>query len=213
MPRRLPPLADQYGGGTARALKLAEVGEVIRTRTPTYPGLAAHLTVPRLELLYEVAYLKVFIGWEQFLEESFLRYLCGFSNSIGNVNLTVPKCATLTDARNLVVGGRQYVPWADPARVISRARGYFANSLHEQVIASDQARIESFWRVRNQIAHGTDSTRALFNSATMHLAGKRYRGCSAGAFLRDWVPNTTPPVRWLQSIGDELVGLAQQIAP
>src|SRR5712672_2619521 len=44
--------------------------------------LVQPLDLNKLELLYELAYLRFFIQWEVFLEQSFLRYLCGYSSSV-----------------------------------------------------------------------------------------------------------------------------------
>jgi hypothetical protein len=44
------------------------------------------------------------------------------------------------------------------------------------------------------------------------IAGRRYRGSRAGAFLRDEDSSATPAPRWLEQLGREFQGLAAQIA-
>ena len=81
MPRAMPALAKHFQTACDTACRLAVAGELVRASG----GVVARqeFTLPRLEYLYEIAFLRIFIAWEFFLEESFLRYMCGFHNSKG----------------------------------------------------------------------------------------------------------------------------------
>lgn len=81
--RNMPPLGAVFARQCDLALNLARAGEIARAASP--PGSIAYqqLYPARLETLYEAAYLRVFISWELFLEESFLRFLCGYSSPTG----------------------------------------------------------------------------------------------------------------------------------
>ena len=102
--------------------------------------------------------------------------------------------------------------WHNPTAVILRSQQFFPASRHEVVVASSTARLENIAAVRHRIVHGQKDARLNFDNATMRLSGKRYRGARPGRFLRDWDVSSTPSKRWLESIGDELCGLASQIA-
>jgi len=78
MPRLLPPLGVRFAGDVDRALAIAQAGETIRAVAEKGSVAWKELGRGRLEALYEMAYLRLFIAWELFLEESFLRYLCGY---------------------------------------------------------------------------------------------------------------------------------------
>jgi hypothetical protein len=213
MPRRMPPMAFQFGREVSRALAIAQAGEIIRSTAQRASVARRQLHQGRLEALYEMAYLRVFITWELFLDESFLRYLCGYMTSTGAPALLQSAFRTIVDARNAVLGAQKYVSWSDPNKVEHRLRTYIQNGSHELVIRSNRARLGAFAAVRHRIAHGSAHAHQQFDLATMMLAGRRYRGASPGRFLRDWNPHPTPDERWIQTLGTELKSLAKQIAP
>lgn len=122
MPRIMPPLATTLAVEVDNALALAAAGEIVRASAT--PGSAAWREVrrKRLEALYEMAYLGLFIAWEIFLEETMLRLLCGYLTAQGAVGLRQPVCRTSDDERIAVLGGQHFVSWADAVRVEQRAQ-------------------------------------------------------------------------------------------
>ena len=196
------------------ALKLAEIGEVARLEAARGSRTRANLYPTRLEALYEMAYLRVFVSWEAFLEQIFLRYLCGYTSTIG---IATPIAGTgylptLSRAEQAVLGGNAYVLWHNPGRVVARCRKFFVVCTVENVVLSNIARLDSLAAIRHRITHAQEDARRKFDLATMSLAGKRYRGARPGAFLRDWDRSVTPSVRWLERLTLELDGLAAQLA-
>jgi hypothetical protein len=74
----MPPLGTRFAEAAARAATIAQAGELARSDARPGSRTYRELTPPRLEALYEMAYLRVFIAWEDLLEESFLRFMCGY---------------------------------------------------------------------------------------------------------------------------------------
>lgn len=215
----MPQLSVRLRQKVDDAIGLARAGEIIRTEAG--PGSLAwkQFHIARLELLYELALMRIFIEWETFLEETFFRYLCGYSSAFGRATIASGiYFASLAAAEAAVLGGQPYAFWYNPTKVISRSRRFFPSSSgipssrHEIVVASSTARLECIAAVRHRIVHGQRDARLKFDTATMHLCGKRYRGARPGKFLRDWDASSSSSKRWLESIGDELCGLASQIA-
>jgi hypothetical protein len=209
----MPPLAVQFAQQVDKALLIAEIGERIRISSPRGSIAWRELYPARLEVLYEMAYLRIFILWESFLEESFLRYLCGYSTTIGLTRLINPPQKNLAAARAIMLGGRSYVSWSQPVSVEGLCRRFINNGLHELVVKSNRARLEWLTAVRNRVAHGSAHSKSQFDIATMGLLGRRYPGASPGRFLRDWASGVSPVERWIQSIATELKNLAAQIVP
>lgn len=212
MPRPMPPFAGWFQQRVTDALALAQAGD-LAAASPFGSEIRRGWHVARVELLYELAYLRMFIEWELFLEQTFLRYLCGYVSVRGTVRPTSEVFfSTLPTAQAAVLGGRPYVLWHDPSTVIDRARRFLTGCPHEVVIGSYLARLTDLASVRHRVAHGQEDARRKFDTATTNIAGRRYRGARPGRFLRDWDRSVTPPRRWLEALGLELENLAQQIA-
>jgi hypothetical protein len=172
--------------------------------------------VVTIELAYELAFLRVFLAWEVFLEDVFLRLLCGYARSGGALE---PLAAgqnyrrTLADAEIAVLQGRAYKLWHNPTDVVDRAKIFFTGSAFELAIASKQADLGYYAAIRHRIAHAQEHARIQFDLATMQLAARRYRGSRPGRFLRDWKRGTMLPTRHFSAIVDDLAVLAKLICP
>jgi hypothetical protein len=216
MPRGMPPLASRFRHEVEHAVGIARAGELARNTSPRGSIARRELSPKRLAALYEMAYLRIFVSWEVFLEDSFLRMMCGWSSPIHLPSLRTPyrPFQTISAARAALLDGRDFILWHNPDKVSQRCLRWFDNGVHSRVVASNEARLEWFSAVRHRIAHGSDQVKSQMNAATMGLAGQRYPGASAGSFLRDW-RKSEPLVqeRWLRSIALELMELAGQIAP
>lgn len=190
--------------------------ELLRaSRAVIRSGLPA-MTIGHLYTVYEISYLKCFILWESFLEQTFLRYVCGYSNSVGTETPIRGSAfsPTLAAAKTRVFGGAGgYLLWHNPRKVITRANGYLDRCLHATVLTSDLPRLEWFAFVRHRVAHDHEDSRLKFDTATMNLSGNRFRGSRAGPFLREWTTVGGIRVRWLDAITSELCDLADQIIP
>ena len=208
----MPPLDSEFGRLVDRALGLARAGEVIFTAYPIGSIARSELTFHRLEALYEMAFLRIFLSWESFLEESFLRIMCGYTMSSGNIPVLNQQAEnTLISARHTLLRGQPFVSWARPGAIVPRCQAFVTGGSHETVIDSSSIRLDHLAHIRDRIAHRSDYARTRFHSATTAIAGRRYLGASAGRFLRDHDPSASPPERWLGVFGTEVKNLAKQI--
>lgn len=166
-----------------------------------------------VEALYEQAYLRVFVQWEVFLESTFYIYLCGENSKTGRVPLTTGgRYATnLAAAQAAVLGGRPFLLWHNVDDVVQRSRSFFASGPHERILGSASPHLRSFAAVRHRVTHGSQDVATKFDSATMSLAGKRYRGSRPGTFLRDSHAAPNGSRRWIVTIFREIAALAQQM--
>ena len=208
----MPPLADFFAARCEKAQDFACAVERAKERIGVPEG-GRVLGVAKLEFAYELAYLRVFTAWEDFLEESFLRYMCGYEARHGQEQLIAGGTynADLAKARTNLYRSRRYILWHNPGNVISRAQTYFQRSKHEIVLASMQGRIEHYAAIRHRVVHA--HAEVNFDLATMALAGRRFRGSRPGRFLRAAVPHSTTPMRWIDQIVLDFRGLAHQIVP
>lgn len=194
MPRALPPLADELARQILQAEDFVSRLENAENRLKRLEPTGPVITLTALELAYELAYLRVFIAWEAFLEQTFIRLLCGYTHSRGQeplaANITYAK--TIEDATKLVLNGRDYILWHDPNKVLRRAQNFFVNGRFEITLASSSTRIGWYSAIRHRIAHSQDHAKFQFDAATMRLSARRYRGGRPGRFLRDWSTGSVP---------------------
>ena len=208
MHRAMPRLDLAFRASATKILSIARAGEDIRRNATAGSVAAKELRPARLEALYELAYLRVFIEWEQFLEESFLRYTCGYRSRIGLFHRVGGlHHSTLAIANLSMLGGNDYVLWY-PKKAIERARRHLVNSPHETVISASKTTIQELLSVRHRIAHGQHDAKNKFDAATMNLNHRRYPASQAGRFLRDWNTGVFPHVRWIDWSVDQLFGIA-----
>lgn len=216
MPRSMPALAGRFRAVYDAGAKLVAGAEAAKASALADASVRRWLHPRRLEILYEVSYLRLFTAWEDFLEQTFLRYLCGYENSNGRVALVTGRqyCQNLIDARATVYGQNDYILWHNPRKyVIQRSAHFFSYGPHEAVASSALAPLERMANIRHRIAHDTDDSRVKFDAATMAFCGKRYPGGRPGRFLRDVDHSGATPQRYLKTIAEELMAYAGQICP
>lgn len=209
----MPDLAGQFRVQARSALAIADFGEAALQRSPRgAPHERLHYR--RLELLYELAYLRTFVAWEAFLEDTFLRYMCGQTSRVGSATPIQGTAIhrNIAAAHSAVMGNRGFALWHDPNKVLTRSKRYFTSCPIETVLSSASVRLTALGAIRHRIAHAQADAKTKFDNATMSLAGRRYMGSRAGAFLRDVDTTSSPSARWLVTLATELEALARQIA-
>lgn len=211
MPRILPRLDKVFSSHIRNSLDFIERVELSRVLVSRQSG--KRLRISDIELSYELAYLRIFIAWEDFLEQTLIRLICGYAHSAGQEPLQ-PRCSyyrNILAAEAAILSGRRYKLWHDPIQVISRAQRFLLGSRFEIVISSAQSNLEKYSATRHRIAHSQKDARIQFDNASMSLSGRRYLGARPGRFLRDWQTNPIKPERWLETIAREFESLASQI--
>ena len=211
MPRRIPYLHLNLARKMESSVGLIRRIEVARAK-------ANHLDPDRIrlhdvELAYELAYLRIFVEWEVFLEEALSRFMCGFQHSGGMEPLKAGfgYAKRIGDAKNILLNNKDYILWHNPDRVIQHAKRILDGSRFELIVASAKVSLENFAAIRHRVAHSQEDAAMKFDRATMVIAGRRYIASRPGRFLRDWNPSTAHPQRWLSTIKDDLLSLATQI--
>ena len=176
---------------------------------------AGNFLYARRWYVYEAAYLLAFSAWENLLEQTFYRFLCGYQNSSGlplrNGTWTRPRDVAAAEA--LVLNGRQYVLWHNPAFVIGRSQGYFNGAPHETVLQSALHDFEDFAAIRHYVAHRTEDTKRKFQLAATRLSGAPTIGARAGRLPRSKTidPVSGAQVTWFERIVADLNRYAAQI--
>jgi len=208
MPRPMPPYTAAFQRGVTYALGLARAGEAA-----AHSSARSEWQTTRVEYLYELSFLRIFVEWEIFLEQTFLRYLCGYQSTHGTFAPTAGRhCVSLAHAERLIFRQRGFALWHDPAAVVNRSLQHLISCPHEVIVQSNSARLLHFAAIRHRVVHGQVDAKLKFDNATMTISGRRYHASRPGRFLRDWDISAVQASRWLEVVGLELVGMARQIA-
>jgi hypothetical protein len=166
----MPSLSAAVQRRANDALALAVAADATLTEAARYEPLRQHWHVSRVEILYEIAYLRMFVEWELFLEAALLRYVCGYASASG-VALPAAGATLFTSlkaAESDLLSGKAYLLWHNVTGVIARCQRYLSGSLYESVLATNRSRLEQYAYIRHRITHGQTDARAKFDSATEH---------------------------------------------
>lgn len=153
------------------------------------PGL---LHQPQVDLIFELAFLKIFIAWEQFLEDTFARYVCGASSLSGKKPKKNVTARYLDRALNIIYGTQSYADWTSVDVVIDRANRFFGQGEpYATPLQSATAELRNMKKIRNHIVHHSKKSREDFNTLLVNTYGFRPQGMSTGRFLRQHIQGYT----------------------
>jgi hypothetical protein len=131
------------------------------------------LTSLERDYIVEMAFIRMFLAWEDFLEESFIRYMRGARRSKGQQARPLTTVTSLDQARRVVAGERRrYADWYDPATILERARLHlkdgepYASAIGPAMTHLDRMRI-----IRNRIAHRSQWALQQFTQLLRDLYG------------------------------------------
>ncbi len=155
-----------------------------------YPGQARRIVA--------LAFMNLVIGWEEFVEASFVRYLAGSKSPGGWApKLRLSRCKNLQHAYALIAGSadfdvtRQYLNWSSWPEVESRAEVFFVGGKPFTTLSELQKnRLKDAQIIRNRVAHSSTKCREDFKRVARQFCGlsgsqKLRKGIDVGQVLLD----------------------------
>lgn len=139
----------------------------------------------QLEIIAELAFLRVFMAWENFLEESFIRYLVGAASPSGYTPDRFVNPPNMEIAEKLILGEkREYVRWNSTNEVIARSKIYFKDGEpYKNALQVATIELDEMNTIRNRIAHKSTYSKDKFNQLIRRTFGHGIRGMTPGRFL------------------------------
>ena len=182
---------------------------------PGSHGMRPYISGKRRDSLTELAFLRAFLAWEMFLEQSFILYLLGQSPPRGRAPRRYASPPNQRAATDWVVPeGRDYAQWTVAMHVSERAERFFeAGRPFAPVLRGSQNTLEETRLIRNAIAHESAMARARFESLVRRWLGTLPPKFAVGGFLGTTVPASAPPVSFLEFYFAKIEFAAQQIIP
>lgn len=136
------------------------------------------------------ALMQYFMAWEDFLEEVFPRFMCGYrGTSNRQVPLALPREATLNAAGATLLGTRSYLTWNQSATVTRSIRCFGTGNIVETTLTRYATDIENINKVRNAVAHRSTFAWTNFTNVVTTELGVMPRGMTPGKFLRTVNPH------------------------
>jgi hypothetical protein len=164
----------------------------------------------QLRQISELAFLRVFMAWEVFLEDSFTRFMCGASSLSGSRPKSYVRPLNIDHARDLIIGPKlRFADWSDPQVVIGRANLIFATGEpFATPIKAATRELNEMRTIRNYIAHRSVYSREQFNRLVQVRLGVA-RKFAPGVFLL--TPSPVPLQTYLDYFSSYISTAAQQI--
>lgn len=180
---KIQPPKDRFDTTTQQALNLVADVKTLVKPPPAGPG---HPGLPQfqLNLIYELAFVRCVLAWEDFLHTSMCAYLTGAKGLSGKPAKPKAKVPTLTIAEELLVGEREFLSWTDKRTVRERAALWFQKGEPYDTALQNFATYEELRRVRNRIVHRSASAQDKFSKLRKQKHPKiAHHGMGPGAFL------------------------------
>ena len=163
--------------------------------------------------MMEIAFLRAFLAWESFLEESFVLYLLGKVPPRGRRPRRFALPPNRGAAQDFVAEGREYAAW-DAASVIRRAELFFLRGRpFTDPLRANQTLLKEAQTLRNAVVHESASAREKFENLVRVKLGTLPPNSTVGHFLETTVPGSTPPSSFLEFYLDRMNLIAEQIVP
>ncbi len=213
--RRLRTVLEDCLRRLEESRRLAD--DAYRWSLPGASGIGPRISVKRRDSMMELAFLRTFLAWESFLEESFILYLSGQKPPRGRppVRYAFPPNHKAAIEWFVPESGRpNYARWTVAGEVTTRAERVFrAGRPFAAVLRGGQNVLDKCRTIRNAIAHESESSRTKFETlARAELVPLPLPPrLTVGTFLTTTVPASSPPVSFLDHYVDKIDILAKQI--
>lgn len=166
------------------------------------------------DAIFELAFLRSYLAWEVFLEESFVLYLLGQTSPKGLTphRYVIPR--NREHALEFTLGESLRADWTAVDRVIARANRFFRNGEpYNTVLHPMTSRLNDIKTIRNAVVHAStdsqDKFKALVRRELRHYPPRLTRG----GFLVTTIPNSSPPCSFLDHYLMQLLQAAENIVP
>lgn len=165
----------------------------------------------RVYQINEMAFLGMFLAWEEFLEATFVRYMCGAATKTSYQPTVYVMPLTLDHAlKFFIVKPRDYVEWSSGQQVMERAEMVFRDGEpYRSALRPSLTDLDDMRQIRNAIAHRSGISWKKFETAVRRILGSRPRGLSPGMFLR--LQNAASAKPYIEHYREVLVVAASRI--
>jgi hypothetical protein len=134
--------------------------------------------------------LKLALAWEAFVEEAFLKYMCGAPSAAARRPTLINAHQTSTAAAyTTLLGSNRYLSWSR-LELDQRAKQHFAGGVpFSPTAAAAATTLDELVAVRNRIAHRSEYAKEKFRTVVRDQLSYFPRGMTPGRFLMIRTPS------------------------
>ncbi len=195
---------------------LAFVRQVRTFQVPRPGGRPRPIGVRLVELLAGLALLRTHLAWEEFVEDVFLRYMCGARSAAGYAPvLLAAREPRISDAMKRLLGPKwHYLDW-NPQNILTWAQQYFDHGEpFATALGTISQTLDEIIVIRNRIAHRSDFSAQRFRAVVLKWFGYMPRGMTAGRFLLAVNPSPAAGGQtFIEHYANSLLGAGPSIVP
>jgi hypothetical protein len=174
---------------------IAETNSFMQTILQKYNSGGYKFPVLLRNFVVESAFLKVFIAWESFLEDIFIKYMMGEQPTVTQISNRYATPIDIAHARKFLLGtnARDFVDWSTPDTIQRLSVIYFGGvNIFNTIVASIYTDFLRLKTIRNAAAHMTLSTGGKLDSVASTIMGSPKSGIKPAELLLwiDPVPAT-----------------------
>ena len=160
----------------------------------------------RIQII-ELVFLKIYLSWETFLEDVFIKLIL-ISKNYYRINSYV-KPRDYSHAQELLKENNKYADWTDIDKVINKSDNYFLNgfplSKNLRLIRTELIEMK---RIRNNIVHMSQKAKESFQNLMIEKLGSCPKNYSGGKFL---LKNKDPEYTYLSFYITKIKDVAKNI--
>lgn len=167
-------------------------------------------TQDQIYLIFELSFLRIFLAWEQLVEDTFIMYILGRKTKKGYRPQTYVKPKDEKHAYDIARLGRDYTDWTTPSSVIEKAELFFKDGMpYKDALKPANQDIQDMKTLRNAIVHMSQDAQEKFESLVRNKEKYFKKGVTPGKFLSTTVKNDQRT--YISYFGDLLLLLSEKI--
>ena len=203
----------------ASSVKEFEGAIQLTARASVWQGHLQHFQAARFKKehytqIVELAFMKVFLTWEGFLEEAFILYLLGRESPTGYAPVRHAIPMNRQHAVELLASDARHTDWTAANRVVSRATRFFKGGRpFVNVIRPQTNLLDNLKKIRNALSHESTEAAEKFETFVRNELTFFPPGMIPGTFLATLKPHHAPPKTYLQFYAENFRSMAKAIIP
>ena len=198
---KITPISKRFNSEVKKSFNLIKI--VYNRKPPLKPKYVF--------LIVELSFLKIYLAWEQFLEDSFVRYMMGGTTKSGFKIRSYVNPKNMVHAREIINEGRNYSKW-DYDDVIRKTSHFFVNGgPYKRTLQPMFSYLKEMSDIRNSIAHGSNYSIERFKSIVRSKIKYAPPNITPGEFLL--IIELETKKSFFQYYTDFLVDASKKIVP